>query len=77
MLEPSHTPYTKKQIVEHGIASLTNSIMFGTNYNFVIPQNGPIAFEHVRQGLDMHCSKQSMTHCHPIFHTCNKQLLSI
>jgi hypothetical protein len=77
MFEPNHTPYTKKQIVEHAIASFTNSIMFGTNYNFIIPQNGPTAFELVGQGLDMHCFKQSTTHSHPFFHTCNKKLPSI
>jgi hypothetical protein len=69
-----HTPYTKKQIVEHVVASLTNSIMFGTNYNFVISQNGPIPFEHVGQGLHMHCFKQGMTHSHPFVHTHNKEL---
>jgi hypothetical protein len=51
MLELDYTPYTKKQIVEHAIASLANSIMFGTNYNLIIPQNGSIPCEHVGQGL--------------------------
>jgi hypothetical protein len=51
ILELGYTPYTKKQIVEHAIASLANSIMFGTNYNSIIPQNCPFPCEHVGQGL--------------------------
>jgi hypothetical protein len=41
-----HTP--RKQIVELAIASLAISTMFGGNYKFIKPPNGPTPYEHTK-----------------------------
>jgi hypothetical protein len=46
MLKLIHTPYTKKQIGERVIASLTINIMFKTNYVSIESQNDSTSHEH-------------------------------
>jgi hypothetical protein len=46
-----HTPHVKKKIVELVIASHATNIVLGANCRSVKPQNGPILYEHVVQGL--------------------------
>jgi hypothetical protein len=47
----NHTPHTKKQIVEHVVASHATNIVPRANYRSIGPQNDPTFHEHVIQGL--------------------------
>jgi len=46
-----HTPHTKKQTIEHVVASHTANTVLKTNYRSIEPQNGPTLHKHVIQGL--------------------------
>jgi hypothetical protein len=46
MFKLVHTPYTKKQIGEHVVASLATNIIFKANYVSVESQNDPTPHEH-------------------------------